>query len=78
MKEIDPSLLYVRELRGRSVNEESSVPPIKQPSPGPKCVQSIYNKSTPTVEILPLPMCQSTPEASILIPAQSSSKLDTD
>ena len=30
-KETDPSLLYVRELRGRSVNEESHMPPIRLP-----------------------------------------------
>ena len=34
-KEIDPSLLYVREQGGRSVNEESCTPPIKKPCPGP-------------------------------------------
>ena len=27
-KEIDPFLLHVKELKGRSVNEESNVPPI--------------------------------------------------
>ena len=32
MKEIDPFLLYIRDLGGRSVNEESGTPPIKQPS----------------------------------------------
>ena len=32
-KEFDPSLLYVRELRGRSVNE-SNPPPLRSP-PGP-------------------------------------------
>ena len=30
-KEIAPCLLYIRELRDRSVNEESNLPPIKQP-----------------------------------------------
>ena len=34
IKEFDPSLLYIRKLRGRSVNEESGTPPIKQISPG--------------------------------------------
>ena len=29
--EIDPSLVHIRELKGRSVNEESNVPYIKQP-----------------------------------------------
>ena len=29
-KEIDPSFLHVRELRGRGVNEESNLPPVKQ------------------------------------------------
>ena len=43
-KETDPSLLYVRELRGRSVNEESHIPPIRQPSPVPTHVHSTIQK----------------------------------
>ena len=30
-KEIDPSLLHVRDLRGRSVNWESNAPPLISP-----------------------------------------------
>ena len=77
-KEIYPSLLYIRQVRGRSVKEEASMPPIKKPSPGPTSVQSINNNLTPTVDSLPPPICQSTPEASSSISAQSSSELDTD
>ena len=42
-KEIYPSVIYIRELRVRSVNEETSTPPIKQPSPGPTPMQIINN-----------------------------------
>ena len=31
-KDTDPSLLHVRELRGRIVNEESNLPPLNSPS----------------------------------------------
>ena len=34
-KEIDPCFLYIRELRGRSVNEDLHMPHIGQPSPAP-------------------------------------------
>ena len=34
-KETNPSLLYVRELKGKNVNEDSHTLPIRQPSPGP-------------------------------------------
>ena len=50
VKEINPSLLYIRELKGRSVNEESHMPYIRQPSPGPTHVQSINYNPTPTNE----------------------------
>ena len=30
-KETDPSLLHIRGLRDQNVNEESNVPPIKEP-----------------------------------------------
>ena len=37
-KEIHPSLLYMRELRGRSVNEESFIPPLNiLPQTQPLC-----------------------------------------
>ena len=54
MKEIKLSLLYIRELRGRIINEESGTPPFKQPSPGPTHVQHFNDKSTPIVNGLPL------------------------
>ena len=54
-KVIDPSLLYTRELRGRSINEESDTPPIKKPSPDPIHVQSLKDNSTPIVNSLPPP-----------------------
>ena len=78
VKEIDPSLLYIRELRGRSVNEDSGMPPIKQPSPGPTHVQSLKDNPTPIVDGLPSPVYQGTPVASSSIQTQSSSDMDTD
>ena len=39
-KEPDPSLLNVRELRGRNANEELHIPSIRQLPPGPICVHS--------------------------------------
>ena len=77
-KEIVPSLLYTRELRGRSVNEDSGTPPIKQPSPGPTHVQSLNDNLTPIVDSLPPPICQSTQEAISSIQTESSSDIDMD
>ena len=37
-KELDPTSLNVRELRGMSVNEELHIPSIRQPPPDPICV----------------------------------------
>ena len=54
-KEIDPSFLYIRELRGSSVNEESNTPHIRQPPTGPTHVQSISNNPTPSNDSLPPP-----------------------
>ena len=34
-KEINTPLLHIREVRGRSVNEESNIHPIKQPPQAP-------------------------------------------
>ena len=76
--EIDPSLPYIRELRDRSVNEESHMPHIRQTSPGPTNVQSKNYNLTPTKDSLPPPIHQITPEAISSISAQSSSGLDTD
>ena len=64
-------------MRGRSVNEESGMPPIKQPPPGPTHVQSINDNLTPTFNSLPPYICQSTLEASSSIAAHTSSELDT-
>ena len=77
-KEIDPSLLYIRKLRGRSINGESNTPHIIQPSPGPSCVQSINYNPTATNDSLPTYLCHSTLEATSSISAQSSPELDTD
>ena len=77
-KENDPSLLYVRELRGRSVNEDSGTSPIKQPSPGPTHVQSVMDNWTTINDGLPPPIHQSTQEANSSIQTQSSSDFDTD
>ena len=54
------------------------MPPIKKPSPHPTHAQSKNNNSTPRVNRLPPPICQSTPEASSSISTQSSSELDKD
>ena len=37
-KELDPSSLNIRDLRGRSVNEELHMPSISHPPLGPICV----------------------------------------
>ena len=76
-KEVDPSLLYIRELRGRNVNEESNPPLIKHPT-DPNCEQSITNSPTTTDNSLPPPFCQSTPEVNSPTSGQFSSELDTD
>ena len=54
------------------------MPPIKQPSPGPTCMQSINNNLAPTVDSLPPSICQSIPETSSSISAQFNSVLDSD
>ena len=44
-KETYPSLLYVRELRGRNVNEESHTPPLESlPQAQPMCM--VQSKTT--------------------------------
>ena len=58
VKEIDPSLLNIREMRGRSVKEESGTTPIKQPSPGPTQVHNLKDKSPAIVNGL-TPTCMS-------------------
>ena len=57
-KETDPYLLYIRELRGSSVNEESGTPSIKHPSPGPTQVQNLKDNLTPIVDVSPTHMSE--------------------
>ena len=45
-KEIDPSLLHVRELRGRNVKEEPNPPPFSKLLTGPNRELSIRNDPT--------------------------------
>ena len=52
-KETDASLLHVRELRGRKVNEKSQMPPIRQPSPGLTCVHGATQNLKTTTNFLP-------------------------
>ena len=77
-KETDPSLLYVREPRGRSVNEESHMCPIRQPSPCQTHVHGANKNPKATNNCLPLPIIQSTPASITSISPQSSSDPDTD
>ena len=35
VKEPDPSIIYVPELKGRNVNEEANTPFVRQPTQGP-------------------------------------------
>ena len=73
-KEIDPSLLYIRKLRGK-IKEESNLPPIMQ-LPGPNHKWSIPNSPTTINNTFHHP--SATPEVISLTSAQSSSELDTD
>ena len=76
--ETDPSLLCVTELRGKSVNEESNMPPIKQPSPGPTHVHGTIKNPKATNNSLSPPISQNTPTSIISTSPQSSLDLDTD
>ena len=76
-KQIDPFLLYIRELRGSSVIKESNLPPIKHP-PGPNHKWSITNSPTTTNNSLPPPICKNTLKANSMTLAHSNSELDTD
>ena len=76
-KEIDPSLLHIRELRCKSVNEESNLPHIKQPPTGPNGEQNITASPINVANNLPPPISQSAPETYCTTSAQSSSELDT-
>ena len=55
-KEPDPSSLNVRELRGRSVNEELHTPPLGQPSAGPIHVHGAIQTSKVNGIFLPPPI----------------------
>ena len=46
--------LYIRQLRGRNVNEESHTPPISHPSPGPTHMH-IATQSLKSTNHLPPP-----------------------
>ena len=78
MKEYDPSSLNVRELRGRSVNEELHTCSIKQPPPHPIHLHSVVQNSKINGMCLPPPINQSNPALVSSILPQSSSDLDTD
>ena len=77
-KEPNPSLLNVRELRGRSINEESHTHSIRQPPPGQIHVHSVVQNPKIDSNCLPPPMNQSTPASVSTNSPQSSSDLDTD
>ena len=78
MKEPDPSIINVWELRGRNVNEELHSPSIRPLSPGPVCVQNtVQTLDNKNISLLP-PINQSTPALVTTISHKSSSDLDTD
>ena len=78
VKEPDPSSLNVRELRGRSVNEDLHTPSIRQPPPGPIHVHGAIQNSTVHGICLPPPINQIIPALVSSILHQSSVDLDTD
>ena len=73
----DPSLLNIREMTGRNINEELHIPSIRQPHPGPIHVLSTVHNLEKNI-CLPPPISQSTPALVNTILPQSSSDLDTD
>ena len=78
MKEPDPSLLDVRELRGMSVNEALHTPSIRQLPLGLICVHSALQNLNNNDICLPPPLNKSTPASVSTISPQSSSTLDTE
>ena len=74
----DSLLLHVTELRCRRVNEESNMPLIRLPSPGPTSVHSAIQNPKATNNCKPPPINQSTPTSISSISPQSSLDLDTD
>ena len=78
-KEPDPPSLNVRELRGRSVNEELHMPSIRQPPQSQyMCMMQFKIKKKVNGICLPPPINQSTPALVSSMLPQSSSDLDTD
>ena len=77
-KEPDPSLLNIRVLRGRNVNEELYTPSKSQPPQLPICVHSTVQNLEKKNICLPLPISQSIPALVSTILPQSRSNLDTD
>ena len=75
-KVTNPSLLYIRELGDRNVNEESHTPSIKQSSPGPTHVHGATQNPKTTDHFQP-PIIQSTPASISSILPWSSLELDT-
>ena len=78
MKEPDPSIIFMQELRGRNVNEELHTPSIKQLPPGPIHVQGTVQTLDNRNLNLPPPISQSTPASVNTISPKSSSNLDKD
>ena len=77
VKEPDPYLLNVRELRGRNVNTELHTPSIRQSAPGPIHAQSTVQNLEKNIW-LPLPISESIPALVSTILPQCISDLDTD
>ena len=61
-----------------SVNKESHMLPIRQPSPGPNNVHRTIQNPKATNNCLPSPIYQSTPSSISFFLPQSSLDLDTD
>ena len=78
IKELDPTSLNIRELRGRSVSEVLHMASIRQPPSGLICVHGAIQNSKLNGMCLSLPVNQSIPASISSISPQSSSDLDTD
>ena len=77
-KELDPTSLNVRELRGRGVSEVLHMPSIRQPASGPIHVHGAIQNSKLYGMCLPHPVNQSTPASIRSILPHSSLHLDKD
>ena len=71
-KEPDPILLYAKELKGRSVHEESHMFPIRSPPQGSICVHGVNQNPKVTNNCLPPCTIQSTAASISAILPQSS------